>query len=170
MNTTLPQPIVAQETITDRLAVQWMNTADEWNTPRISRAADLVKAGSVERTAHPGRFLVVSQSRPAEAYLVDHGTCSCPDAAKRDSRNCKHSWAVRLACAAERADAEANDPTIAITVEPEDEAIPYTLGLRGRLGATPPTCTACHAEPSLAAHPDGLGKRCAAAELFGEEV
>ena len=98
-----------QESTIYTLAAELMAAApSDADRARIDRALDLVE--TVERTANPGRFLVPSQSNPNGAYLVDHGTCHCPDAAKRDSRNCKHSWAVRLFCAAERLEAEQDEP------------------------------------------------------------
>jgi len=124
MNTTLPQ----QDSIIYQIAAEMMAAATtDADRARIDRALDLV--GSVERTANPGRFLVQSQSNPNGAYLVDHGTCHCPDAAKRDSRNCKHSWAVRLFAAVERAevDAEQADATI------DADARPYELTGKGYL-------------------------------------
>src|SRR4051794_4010701 len=98
--------IVADPTTLTRLTVDWMvdHAAD---SERISKAHDIVIAGGVERTATPHLFLVVSQSQLDTASHVDDRTgCHCPDAARRDARNCKHCWAVRLAVQAERTEAE----------------------------------------------------------------
>jgi hypothetical protein len=91
---------------------------------RIDRALDLV--ATVERTAFPSVYLVRSASEPNRAYRVHNNLCNCPDTPReRGATRCKHEWAVLLFNQWERADAEAHDPTITITVEPEDEAIPY---------------------------------------------
>jgi uncharacterized Zn finger protein len=111
---------------------------------RIWRGAELVQAGHVERTARPGLFLVRSATGTDSAYQVDQYGCSCWDFQKRGGF-CKHRAAVALFQAAERADVEQSDPTpILIHVDPEDEAIPYTIGLRGRLGGEP-----CDLPPQL---------------------
>ena len=117
-------PIVADPTILTRLTVDWMvdHSAD---SERISKAHDIVSAGGVERTTTPHLFLVVSQSQANAAYHVDDRTgCQCPDAARRDARNCKHCWSVRLAVQAERLEAEqadllAVDQPIAFELTPE---------------------------------------------------
>ena len=106
---TAPQTIVAPAELIDRLAVEWMRHADGPIAQRISRGAEIVKAQGVERTAQPFLFLVVSQSDSNRCYHVDHGVCDCRDAER--GWQCKHIHAARLAVQAERADAEAHDPT-----------------------------------------------------------
>ena len=160
--------IVADPAILTRLTVDWMvdHGAD---AERISKAHDIVVAGGVERLATPGRFLVVSQSQANAAYSVDARTgCHCPDAARRDPRNCKHVWAMRLAVAAERLEAEQGEP-----LDP-DAPIPYILTaealayLDGEAVDLPRQCARCHSEPALPTHREQLGRRCCERELYGD--
>jgi hypothetical protein len=159
--------IVADAETIDRLAVDLM-ARNPANAERISKAADIVKAGGVERTAQPFLFLVASQSSAAAMYHVDHGVCHCPDASRRSAYECKHAWACRLAVQAERAEAEAG-----INV---DAAIAYVLTelalatLDGEPCDLPPQCRRCHAEPSLPSHRDHLGADCISRELFGDDA
>jgi hypothetical protein len=165
-------PIVADPTLLTRLTVDWMvdHSAD---SERISKAHDIVVAGGVERTATPHLFLVVSQSQPNAAYHVDDRTgCHCPDAARRDARNCKHCWAVRLATQAERLEAEQADildvdAPIAFELTPEAYEL---LDLLGEPCALPAQCPRCHAEPAILGHCDWLGQACLTAELFGGDA
>jgi hypothetical protein len=115
-----------QDTTVYTLAAQLMaDAANDGDRERIDRALDLV--ATVERTPIRGLFLVPSASTAGGCYHVRHGLCDCPDAQRRDALRCKHAAAVQLFQLVERADAEAGDPTIAITVEPADEAIPFAL-------------------------------------------
>jgi hypothetical protein len=158
--------IVADAATIDRLAVDLM-TRNPANAERISRGAEIAKAAGVERTAAPFVFLVASQSAASAMYRVDHGLCSCPDASRREARECKHAWACRLALQAERTEAEAGMPA--------DEAIPYELtelaylALDGEHPDLPLLCHRCHAEPSLPSHRDHLGADCISRELFGDD-
>jgi hypothetical protein len=81
---------------------------------RIERGARLVAAGAVALVYGIG-FLVESASEPGRAYWVQRvgevWTCDCEDCRQRGGP-CKHGWAAVIFQAAERLDAEANDPTL----------------------------------------------------------
>ena len=136
---------------------------------RIQRGVALV--GQVERTRTPGLFLVRSAQYPSLAYQVDACGCSCPD---RQARTvfCKHDAARALFIAAERAEAEASDPTIAIAVESADESVPYGLTYEAYLvleELQQPACPRC-GDPGLARHVDHLCVACIRREVFGDDA
>jgi hypothetical protein len=150
----------------DQLAVDLI-LADPDNGARISRAAGIVKTGYIERVA-PDMWLVGSESSPDNAYRVTRGQCNCPDAQRRDARNCKHCWSVRLAVQAERLEAE--------SALDADAPIPYALTdlaylvLDGEPCALPAQCPRCHAEAAILSHIDHLGAACLSRELFGGDA
>ncbi len=102
------------------------------------------------------RVLVASRSEEGRWWDVTAGLCGC--------KGFEH----RGRCAHLTATATLHQP-IAITVEPEDEAIPY-WPLDGETPDLTPLCPRCHAEETNRRHPDGLGNACISRELFGEEV
>jgi hypothetical protein len=161
--------ILADAATIDRLAVDLM-TRNPANAERISKAADIVKAGGVERTAAPFVFLVASQSSAAAMYHVDHGVCHCPDASRRSAYECKHAWACRLALQAERTEAEQGlnvDAPIDLELTPLAYALLATLG---EVPDLPAQCSRCGQEAAIPSHRDHLGADCISAELFGDDA
>jgi hypothetical protein len=128
---------------------------------RIRRGVELVD--HVEATRTPGLYLVRSATNEKQAYQVDGFSCSCPDRQTRSSF-CKHLAAVALYLARE----------ILITVEPEDEGIPYELTeaayeLLAQPCVMPALCPNCQAEPALLNRVDQWGTNCIMVELYGPE-
>jgi hypothetical protein len=143
-----------------------MLTAHPENADRLYKAAELVQ--SVERTATPFLFLVVSASLPNVAYHLLRGACDCPDANRRDPFNCKHAGAVAMFVQLERAAAEADRLDV-------DAPVPFALTdlalyvLDGEGVDLPRLCARCQNEPAILTHRDHWGARCVAAELFGDD-
>ncbi len=98
------------------------------------------------------RVLVASRSEEGRWWDVTAGLCGC--------KGFEH----RGRCAHLTATATLHQP-IAITVEPEDEAIPFWPVSDGESVDLPAQCARCHAEPICHNHRDGLGMACIADEL-----
>lgn len=106
VNTTLPQQFTSLEIDAARGLLLAERTTDgtyRYEPGRVCRAADLVRAGAVERDG-AGCWLVVS-SDGSRAYHVDGGTCNCPDWARY--HHCKHSLSARLVEIIERSETDA---------------------------------------------------------------
>jgi len=135
---------------------------------RLEKAVQLVREGAVERTADPRVWLVVSQSCGTSAYRVIGGQCHCPDASRRDARRCKHAASVALYQLAERVEVDLDGVSV-------DEPIGYVLTveairwLDGEAVDLPRQCSRCHSENAILTHRDGLGARCIAGELYGDD-
>src|SRR4051794_10710603 len=129
--------------------VATLTTANPGAACRIARGAALVAAGAVKRVYNV--WLVTSASTPNRAYgVVRVGallTCACADARRRGNP-CKHGWAVACFQAAERLDAEANDPTL--------QPIGYALTPRALAVLEPHReCSACADQAEDHDGPDG---------------
>ena len=129
-----------------------LSTANPGAAYRIARGAALVAAGAVERVYNV--WLVTSASTPNRAYgVIRLGallTCDCPDYRERGGP-CKHGWAVVCFEAAERLDAEANDPTL--------QPLNYALTPRGLVASTHPLTECAQCDHDAVDH-DGPAGAC----------
>jgi hypothetical protein len=88
--TSVPAEII--EDVITRALAKWPTEA-----ARISRAADMLRAGNMIRTfytdaAGEKKYQVRSQATGAWAYYTTEDACDCPDHLNRPSRMCKHRW------------------------------------------------------------------------------
>ena len=168
---TLPATVIVPPAVTADLRQHLVDQFPH-DEARIDRACELVAAGAVEREPRPGRWLVVSRSRPNLAHHVDarRSWCTCEDFARQGPRGaaCLHLYAVELYCYAERVEVDLDGVSV-------DEPIPFILTpealewLDGEAVDLPRQCSRCHAEAAILTHVDHYGARCLAGELFGPD-
>lgn len=92
--TSVPAEII--EDVIARALAKWPSEA-----ARISRAADMLRAGDMIRTFYTDasgdkKYQVRSQATGAWAYYTTEDACDCPDHLNRPKTMCKHRWLVYL--------------------------------------------------------------------------